>query len=59
MGWPLCGTTNSPFRAMQIHDPEDGQTPMVNGYHLKPVSMNSVKEGLIESTNLVDLVYTN
>jgi hypothetical protein len=46
-----------PSGAIQISDPRDGRTFMVNGQRLKHVIENIIEHGLIESTNLVDPFY--
>jgi len=41
--------------AVQILDPQDSR--ILNGQRLKPVVTHDINPGLIESINLVDLVY--
>jgi len=45
--------------AIQISDPQDGHVLSVNGQCLKPIVTNEMEPSLIESINLVDLVYYN
>jgi len=46
-----------PSEATKILDPQDGSIFTINGQRLKPVVTNEIEPGLIESNNLVDLVY--
>ena len=47
----------SPSGAVPFLDPQDSRVLMVDGQCLKPVVTNEIAPGLIESINLLDLVY--
>ena len=57
MGWSFCSSTSISLGAIKILDPQDGCIFIVNDQWLKRIVINEIEPCLIQSINLVDLVY--